>query len=172
MGAPGFLHHRGQGRVPSSQQRVRGLMSQPSVVARRAGVGCAAAPYAPTPWPVRAARWRDAPLPRALLHGRGESVVPGLAHRALAPQALPGVLRGWAGSRRRSGRVRAAGAPSGVGPTGWRWRWLARRPQAVCLPMVLVWAVAGVACGGGPGVSVSSSPCLGAVLLASARVSW
>lgn len=58
-GAPGSLHRRWQGRLPSSQQRVRGLMSPPRDVVRRAGVGGAAASHALPPWSVRTVRLGD-----------------------------------------------------------------------------------------------------------------
>ena len=90
--------------------------------------GCAAAPHAPASWPVRVARWRDAPVPRALLHRGAERAAPGRGPLASAPQGLPGVARVWGGPRRRPGRGRAAGALSGDGPAGWRWRRPARPP--------------------------------------------
>ena len=91
-------------------------------------VGCAAAPHTPAPWPVRVVRWRDAPVPRALLHGHAERAAPGLGHLAPASQGLPGVAHVWGSPGWRPGRVRAAVAPSRDGPTGWRWRRPARHP--------------------------------------------
>jgi len=100
--------------LAGGQERVRPPRTGP----RRAGGGCSTALDMPTPWPVRAVRWQDTPVPRVLCPGRAERVAPKLEHGARAPPGLRGVIGGAGDARRRSERGRVAGAASGPGPTG------------------------------------------------------
>ena len=122
--AAGSLPRRCQGCRSSSQRRVRGLVSPPRAVARRAGVGCAA------------------PLP--CTRARLGSSVPCGRPLCRMPCAM-GVRRA-----RHAERGLACG----------------RSTVSHTLPAV------GVARCGGPGVSVSSWPGVGAVPPAAAGVSW
>jgi len=109
---------------------------------------------APPHWVVERRTWAVCPGP-----GACGGVAPGRAHLALTSSCLPGVARG-------------AVTPSGAGGRGVRWRRPYGGPLVGWRSLVAAWSVAGMGCGGGPGVAITSWRGLAVVLPAAGVSGW